>query len=131
MCAMNSPLVRCCLLSRSGNRLIHVSLHPLAHRGILLESDGTEFLLVHVLSEVPARCVDLDLTNMRVAAVLVVGEYGHLDEVRAQCALFAALLLRGAHAGWQNGHPAARLVEFLHVYLLQVMKGAANTNRYL
>ena len=51
--------------------------------GVLLEGDGAELLLHHLLAEVPARRVDLDLPDVRVAPVLVVGEDGHLDEVRA------------------------------------------------
>ena len=103
--------------------------------GILLEGDGAKLVLASdVLAEVAAWRVDLDLPDVRVAPVLVIGQDGHLDKVRAQrlLGLTAALGgLRAALAGREDGDPSARLVELLHVDLLQVMEGRAHADRDL
>ena len=51
---------------------------------VLLEGHRVELGEAHVLAHQPAWCVDLDLADVGVAAVLVVGEDGDLDEVGAQ-----------------------------------------------
>lgn len=89
-------------------------------------------MLAHVLPEVSAWSVNLDLSDVRVAAILVVGQDGHLDKVRAQhlCLAVLAALWRG-FARRQDGHPTARLVELLDVDFLQVVERAADADRDL
>ena len=76
----------------------------------------------------PSRRVDFDLSDVRIAAILMVGEDGHLYKVRAQRVDRAVLALRPRR---QDGDPPARLVELLDVYLLQIVERAADADRDL
>ena len=84
-----------------------------------------------MLAHLAARREDLDLADVRVAAVLVVGEDGDLDEV-GRAHRRADRVGRALGVGRrQDRHPAARLVELLHVDLLEVVEGGAGADRDL
>jgi len=103
---------------------------PSSQARVLLECDRGELGQAHELTHVPPRRVDLDLPNVRVAPVLVVGQDGHLDEVCPQRRL-RARIVRRRFARRQNGHPATWLVELFDVDLLQVVERRPSTDRYL
>lgn len=104
---------------------------PSPEHCILLECDGAELLLKHLLTQMSARRVDLDLPNVRIAPILMVREDRHLDEVCSEDLLRPTLAFGGAHRWWQDGDPAAGLIELLDMYLLQVVECAADANRDL
>ena len=79
-----------------------------------------------MLAHQSAWRVDLNLADVGVAPVLVVGQYGHLDKVCTKHAAVCRLLARR-----QDGDPTARLVELLDMDLLQVVEGAARADRDL
>lgn len=66
------------------------------------------------------RRVDLDLSNVRVATVLVIGEDRDLNE---ECSVLSFVLLQ------VDDHPAGRLVQLQLLDLLQILKVVAHSNR--
>ena len=66
------------------------------------------------------RRVDLDLSNVRIATVLVIGEDRDLNEKRT---VLSFVLLQ------IDDHPAGRLVQLQLLDLLQILKVIADSNR--
>ena len=73
-----------------------------------------------MLTKVPSRCVNFDLPNMGVTAILVIREHCDLYEVSPQCAF--SPVIGCAHSRREYGDPPAGLTEFLNVDLLEIMK---------
>ena len=117
--------------SLRAKRCRHARTFALPYGRVLLECDGGKLLLAHMVAEVAPGCVDLYLADVRVAAVLVVGQDRHLDEMRAQRLLLTGAFTAAALARRQDRNPSTRLIELLDVDLLQVMEGAAHTDRDL